>query len=77
MEDNCIKTVKQFKCLNEHDLKILSDKVRELLCEESNVQPVSAPVIVFGDIHGKFFDLMNLFEVGGELPEQKYLFLGD
>ena len=77
MEDKWIETVKQCKCLSEHDLKILCDKVRELLCEESNVQPVSAPVIVCGDIHGQFYDLMNLFEKGGDLPEHKYLFLGD
>ena len=77
MEDKWIETVKQCKCLSEHDLKLLCDKVKELLSEESNVQPISAPVIVCGDIHGQFFDLMNLFEKGGDLPEQKYLFLGD
>ena len=77
MEDKWIETIKQSKCLSEHDLKILCDKVRELLCEESNVQPVSAPVIICGDIHGQFYDLMNLFEKGGDLPDKKYLFLGD
>ena len=77
MEDKWIETIKNEKCLTEHDLKILCDKVRELLCEESNVQPVSAPVIICGDIHGQFYDLMNLFEKGGDLPEKKYLFLGD
>ena len=77
MEDKWIETIKQSKCLTEHDLKILCDKVRELLSEESNVQPVSAPVIVCGDIHGQFYDLMNLFEKGGDLPDKKYLFLGD
>jgi len=77
MEDKWLETLKQCKCLTEHDLKILCDKVRELLCEESNVQPISVPVIVCGDIHGQFFDLMNLFEKGGDLPDKKYLFLGD
>ena len=55
MEDKWIETVKQCKCLSEHDLKLLCDKVRELLCEESNVQPVSAPVVVCGDFNEHFF----------------------
>ena len=77
MEDKWLEQLKQGKCINEHDVKILCDKLKEILCEESNVQPVEAPVIVCGDIHGQFFDLLNIFKVGGEIPEKKYLFLGD
>uniref|UniRef100_A0A671SY24 Serine/threonine-protein phosphatase n=1 Tax=Sinocyclocheilus anshuiensis TaxID=1608454 RepID=A0A671SY24_9TELE len=50
---------------------------REILVEESNVQRVDSPVTVCGDIHGQFYDLKELFRVGGEVPETNYLFMGD
>jgi len=52
-------------------------KARELLIEEGNVVGVDAPVTICGDIHGQFHDLMELFRVGGDLPDTNYLFMGD
>lgn len=43
--------------------------------EESNVQPVSSPVTVCGDIHGQFHDLLELFRTGGECPGTSYIFM--
>ncbi|KAK3400058.1 Serine/threonine-protein phosphatase PP2A catalytic subunit [Sordaria brevicollis] len=50
---------------------------REVLQDESNVQPVKCPVTVCGDIHGQFHDLMELFKIGGSNPDTNYLFMGD
>jgi len=50
--DNWLETVKEGTILPERELRILCEKVKEILIEESNVQPVKAPVTICGDIHG-------------------------
>ena len=50
--DNWLETVKNGTILPERELRILCEKVKEILIEESNVQPVKAPVTICGDIHG-------------------------
>ena len=39
-----------------------------LHCSESNIQPVSTPVTVCGDLHGQFYDVIELFRVAGGAP---------
>ncbi|KAL5140313.1 Phytochrome-associated serine/threonine-protein phosphatase [Glycine soja] len=58
-------------------LSFNENMVKEILIEESNVQPVNSPVTVCGDIHGQFHDLMKLFQTGGHVPETNYIFMGD
>ena len=44
---------------------------------ESNVLQLRDPLTVVGDIHGQFYDLLKIFDVGGSPETTKYLFLGD
>ena len=75
--DACIATLKEGETVSEREIRQLCQYVGELLIEESNVQPVLSPVTIVGDLHGQFFDLLNLFEnVGGWPPETSYIFLG-
>ncbi|MCQ2818019.1 MAG: serine/threonine-protein phosphatase [archaeon] len=77
MVDGWLESLKKGELIPERDVKILCDYAKELLMEESNVVPVSAPVIICGDIHGQFYDLLELFNIGGQIPDKKYLFMGD
>lgn len=75
--DEWIEVLYECKQLSDHQVKMLCDKAREILKEESNVQEVKCPVTVCGDVHGQFHDLMELFRMGGKSPDTNYLFMGD
>ena len=63
--------------LPEDEVKALCEKAKEILSSEENVQQVRCPVTICGDIHGQFYDLLELFRIGGKLPDTNYLFMGD
>ncbi|CAD8046470.1 unnamed protein product [Paramecium primaurelia] len=75
--DRHIATLLNGGCLPERDLKLICDRAKEIFLEESNIQPVRAPVNVCGDIHGQFYDLQALMKEGGDIPSSNYIFIGD
>jgi len=73
--DAALEKVRRGEYLPEVQLKQLCEQVKEVLLEESNVQPVAAPVTICGDIHGQFHDLLHLFVTAGEMPSTSYIFM--
>ncbi|CAL3962600.1 hypothetical protein PZA11_000285 [Diplocarpon coronariae] len=63
-----LEQAKQCHYLPEPIMKQLCERVKECLMEESNIQPVTTPVTICGDIHGQFYDLLELFRIAGGMP---------
>jgi serine/threonine-protein phosphatase 4 catalytic subunit len=75
--DRLINKLYNCKLLHEKEVKLICEKSREILTNEGNIIKVNSPVTVCGDIHGQFYDLIELFKIGGPCPETNYLFMGD
>ena len=58
-------------------IESLCHKMKKILHKEKNLLKISAPVYLFGDIHGQFSDLVRFLEMTSLPPNVKLLFLGD
>lgn len=63
--------------LRQEDALTLISRVMAVLKKEPNLLHVTDPITVVGDIHGQYYDLIKLFEIGGSPKDTQYLFLGD
>jgi serine/threonine-protein phosphatase 2B catalytic subunit len=52
-------------------------KASETFEAEPNLLKLNDPITVVGDIHGQYYDLVKLLEVGGPPGDNQYIFLGD
>ena len=77
LKDEQIKLVSESNLLSEEELKYLCIKSMEIFMQESSFLELTAPIIICGDIHGQYRDLIRLFDFGGTPEKKQYLFLGD
>jgi len=56
---------------------MLIEKSQQIFISQPMMVELDTPLIIAGDIHGKYIDLLRIFEIGGFPPESNYLFLGD
>lgn len=70
------RTGKQVQ-MTEAEVRGLCQKSREIFLQQPILLELEAPLIICGDIHGQYTDLLRLFEYGGFPPAANYLFLGD
>ncbi|EKM77729.1 hypothetical protein AGABI1DRAFT_76707 [Agaricus bisporus var. burnettii JB137-S8] len=63
--------------LCEHHALWLIEHASTLLKRDANLVHLTGAVTICGDIHGQYYDLMKLFEVGGKIGETTFCFLGD
>ena len=54
------------------------DESTKILSQESMLLDLEAPIKIFGDVHGQYFDLFRLFDIAGYPGgNQKFIFIGD
>jgi serine/threonine-protein phosphatase PP1 catalytic subunit len=61
----------------ESDIRSLCEVAQRVMMSQPMLLQLEAPIKVVGDVHGQYYDLLRLFEIGGFPPAANYLFLGD
>lgn len=75
--DEGLERLKSGKILNEKELRECCQILKEILIEEPNVRVVQTPVTMAGDIHGQFYDMLEMIEKSKGIAHTNFVFIGD
>lgn len=75
--DTLLESVNSRQKIKETEIRAICNKAKECFYQEGTVITLSSPISVCGDVHGQFYDVLEIFKQGGTPPDTKYLFLGD
>lgn len=63
--------------IHKSDAKKIISTANKYLESEPNLLYLHDPLTIVGDVHGQFYDMKEIFRLGGNPENTKYLFLGD
>ena len=64
--------------LNGLAIRWLLKETTTIIKKEPMLLELEAPIMVTGDFHGQYYDMLRLMDIcGGHPPENKFLLIGD
>lgn len=57
-------------------IMFLNNRVVPLLLREETLLEVEPPIVICGDTHGQLVDVLDIMDIIGWPPKQRYLFMG-
>jgi len=75
--DEVIEQLRRFELIREGTIKEITERMKDIFIDEPNVQHIKSPVTIVTDLHGQLMDLLEMFRVGGSVPDVNYIFCGN
>lgn len=75
--EGCIERLYQGQIPTEETIRQVCQQLKKLIGNIPNVVSLRSPLTIAGDLHGHFWELLEIFRIGGFIPDTNYLFLGN
>lgn len=73
MMEDLISRLLAYEVLSKHEVEYVCERVTDTMIHEPNIQRISSPVVVVGDIHGQFTDLQTMLQIRGPPGKASYV----